>query len=43
VKLDLQALEQEMGFAVGTTRAWWQRLLLRRGRIGAVQSSSCSS
>ena len=30
VKLDLQALEQEMGFHVGTTRAWWQRLM-RRG------------
>ncbi len=30
VKLDLVALEQEMGFAVGRSRAWWQRLL-RRG------------
>lgn len=30
VKLDLGALEQEMGFAVGDTRAWWQRLLGRR-------------
>jgi hypothetical protein len=29
VKLDLHALEQEMGFAVGSTRAWWQRLLRR--------------
>jgi hypothetical protein len=27
VKLDLRALEQEMGFAVGRTRAWWQRLI----------------
>ena len=30
VKLDLQALEQEMGFAVGETRTWWWRRLLRR-------------
>jgi len=29
VKLDLQALEQEMGFDVGA-RAWWRRLLRRR-------------
>lgn len=29
VKLDLLALEQEMGFAVGSARAWWQRLLGR--------------
>jgi hypothetical protein len=29
VKLDLRALEQEMGFAAGRTRAWWQRLLRR--------------
>ena len=29
VKLDLHALEQEMGFAVGRTRAWWQRLIRR--------------
>ena len=29
VRLDLAALEQEMGFAVGHTRAWWQRLLRR--------------
>jgi hypothetical protein len=29
VKLDLLALEQEMDFAVGGTRAWWQRLLRR--------------
>jgi hypothetical protein len=27
VKLDLNALEQEMGFAVGSTRAWWRRFL----------------
>jgi len=30
VKLDLLALEQEMGFAVGGARMWWQRLLRRR-------------
>jgi len=30
VKLDLQALEQEMGFDVGNARAWWRRLMLRR-------------
>lgn len=29
VKLDLRALEQEMGFAAGTPRAWWRRLLRR--------------
>ena len=29
VKLDLRALEQEMGFAAGQPRAWWQRLLRR--------------
>jgi hypothetical protein len=29
VRLDLAALEQEMGFAVGHTRAWWQKLLRR--------------
>lgn len=29
VRLDLKALEQEMGFAVGQTRAWWQRLVRR--------------
>ncbi len=29
VRLDLTALEQEMGFAVGRTRAWWQKLLRR--------------
>ena len=29
VKLDLQALEQEMGFDVGTARAWWRRLMRR--------------
>jgi hypothetical protein len=29
VKLDLRALEQEMGFAIGGSGAWWQRLLRR--------------
>ena len=29
VKLDLHALEKEMGFAVGHHRAWWQRMLRR--------------
>jgi hypothetical protein len=29
VKLDLQALERELGFAVGTMRPWW-RYLIRR-------------
>ena len=29
VKLDLHALEQEMGFAVERPRAWWQRILRR--------------
>ncbi len=29
VKLDLHALEQEMGFAVGAPPAWWRRLLRR--------------
>ena len=29
VKLDLLALEQEMGFAVDRTRAWWRRILRR--------------
>jgi len=29
VKLDLTALEQEMGFAAGTSRVWWRRLLRR--------------
>jgi hypothetical protein len=29
VKLDLQALEQEMGFDVKTTRPWWRRLIRR--------------
>ncbi len=29
VRLDLQALEQEMGIAPGATRAWWRRLLRR--------------
>ena len=30
VRLDLQALEQEMGFNVETTRPWWWRRLIRR-------------
>jgi len=29
VRLDLAALEQEMGFAVGRNRAWWQRITRR--------------
>jgi len=29
VKLDLQALEQEMGFDVETRRPWWHRLIRR--------------
>ena len=29
VKLDLQALEQEMGFDLETTRPWWRRLVRR--------------
>jgi hypothetical protein len=29
VRLDLAALEQEMGFAAGTVRTWWQKLLRR--------------
>ena len=29
VKVDLHALEQEMGFAVKRSRAWWQRILKR--------------
>lgn len=29
VKLDLRALEQEMGFDAGVARRWWQRLLRR--------------
>ncbi len=29
VKLDLQALEQEMGFSVGRQPGWWQRLVRR--------------
>jgi hypothetical protein len=29
VKLDLRALEQEMGFAVGRAGGWWRRLLRR--------------
>ena len=29
VKLDLRALEQEMGFAVGRGGSWWRRLLRR--------------
>jgi hypothetical protein len=28
-KLDLQALEQEMGFDIETTRRWWHRLMRR--------------
>ncbi len=31
VRLDLRAVEQEMGLAVGRHRAWWQRLLSRNG------------
>jgi hypothetical protein len=33
VKLDLDALEREMGFAVGHDRAWWRRVF-RSGRRG---------
>jgi hypothetical protein len=33
VRLDLDALESEMGFALGHSRAWWRRIL-RRGRSG---------
>ena len=29
VRLDLQALEQEMGFDVETRRSWWRRLTRR--------------
>ena len=29
VRLDLAALEQEMGFAISQNRAWWQRFLRR--------------
>lgn len=29
VKLDSQALEQEMGFDVDATRSWWHRLIRR--------------
>ena len=29
VKLDLQAVEQEMGFDVETRRPWWHRLIRR--------------
>jgi hypothetical protein len=29
VKLDLNALEQEMGFAVGRPSGWWRRLVGR--------------
>jgi hypothetical protein len=39
VKLDLRALEQQMGFDVETTRSWWRRLI-RRGP--AVQRASNS-
>jgi hypothetical protein len=30
VTLDLQALEQEMGFNLDTTQSWWRRLVRRR-------------
>ena len=33
VKLDLEALEAEMGFAIGHSRAWWRRIL-RHGQSG---------
>src|SRR5215471_9152058 len=33
VKLDLQALEQEMGFDVETTRRWWRRLIWGERRL----------
>jgi hypothetical protein len=29
VKLDLRALEQEMGFSLGNAPRWWQRLMRR--------------
>jgi hypothetical protein len=29
VKLDLWALEQEMGFAAGRSAGWWRRLVRR--------------
>lgn len=29
VKLDLRALEQEMGFSIGNAPHWWRRLTLR--------------
>ncbi len=29
VKLDLNALQQEMGFTAGRTRSWWRRILQR--------------
>ena len=29
VRLDLHALEQEMGFAVGQRAGWWQRIMRR--------------
>jgi hypothetical protein len=32
VRLDLRAVEQEMGVAVGRHRTWWQRLLARSER-----------
>jgi hypothetical protein len=32
VRLDLRAVEQEMGLAVGRTRTWWQRILARNER-----------
>jgi hypothetical protein len=32
VRLDLRAVEQEMGLAVGKNRGWWQKLLPRTTR-----------
>jgi len=29
VRLDLRALEGEMGFAVGQRTGWWQRIMRR--------------
>jgi hypothetical protein len=34
VKLDLDALEREMGFAIGRNRAWWLRIFRRARQIG---------
>jgi hypothetical protein len=31
VRLDLRAVEQEMGLAVGKNRGWWKKLLSRKG------------